>query len=44
MKLESASQASKPKVSKKRRMKIDKINADETLTEQEKLTLIRQIK
>ena len=43
MKLESASQASKPKVSKKRRMKIEKINADETLTEQEKLTLIRQI-
>jgi hypothetical protein len=43
MKLESASQSAKPKVSKKRRMKIEKINADETLTEQEKLTLIKQI-
>jgi hypothetical protein len=43
MKLESASQVGKPKVSKKRRMKIEKIRQDESLTEQEKLTMIRQI-
>ena len=43
MKLESASQAAKPKVSKKRRLKVEKIRQDESLTEQEKLTMIRQI-
>lgn len=41
MKLESASQSAKPKVSKKRRLKIEKIRQDESLTEQEKLTMIR---
>ena len=44
MKLESASVApSKPMMSKKRRMKIDKIQRDETLSAQEKEKLIRQL-
>jgi len=40
---DGASQAARPKISKKRRMKIEKIRQDESLTEQEKLTMIRQI-
>ena len=42
IKLESASVAqSKPMMSKKRRMKIDKIQRDETLSAQEKEKLIK---
>ena len=43
LKLAESRDNGKAKMSKKRRMRIDKIKADETLTEQEKISLVEQM-
>lgn len=43
LKLAESHDNGKAKMSKKRRMRIDKIKADETLTEQEKISLLEQM-
>ena len=43
LKLAESYDSGKAKMSKKRRMRIDKIKADETLTEQEKISLVEQM-